>query len=301
MPELPEVETVRRGLERALVRRRIVGVEVPVPKVLRPPFDTPESYAEHLIGRTVNSVGRRGKYLILSLDNGYSLAAHLKMRGQMRVGFASELGEDKYLCARMHLDDGREWRFVDIWTWGELRLLPVDTGRIGEFIPALVKMGPEPLTDEFSPGTFREAARRGGGRAVKAFLLDQNVVAGVGNIYADESLHRAGINPMRRVSEITDAEWHRLHAQVRAVIGEAVEGRGTTSENFVDVGGLAGEYIPSVYGRHGENCGRCGTVLQRTIIGGRGTVYCAGCQPSGTAIPKTQKRQPAGANIRGVD
>ena len=301
MPELPEVETVRRGLERALVGRRIVHVDVLVPKVLRPPFDTPESYAEHLVGRTVKSVGRRGKYLILSLDSGYSLSAHLKMRGQMRVGLASELGEDKYLCARMLLDDGREWRFVDIWTWGELRLMPVGLESIAEYVPALATMGPEPLTDEFSPSTFRVAAGRGGGRPVKSFLLDQNVVAGVGNIYADESLHRAGINPMRRVSDITNAEWDRLHVQVRAVIGEAVEGRGTTSENFVDVGGKAGEYIPSVYGRHGENCGCCGTVLQRTIIGGRGTVYCAGCQPSGTESPINQKQQTAGANIRGVD
>ncbi len=279
MPELPEVETVRRGLETNLVGRTIVDVEVLVPKVLRPPFQNPAEFANKLKNSTVESVQRRGKYLIIGLRNGYSLAAHLKMRGQMFVDVPAALGDERYLCVRMRLDDGREWRFYDMWTWGELRLLPVKPANVGEFVPALASMGPEPLGDDFSPETFRRAALRGGKRAVKAMLLEQDVVAGVGNIYADESLHRAGIHPRRAASSLSDDEFKRLHDQVRAVIGEAVNGGGTESDNFVDVTGRAGAYVPRVYGRHNEPCDRCGNTLQRTIITGRGTVFCAECQP----------------------
>jgi len=279
VPELPEVEAVRRGLERSLCGRRIIGVEALIPKVLRPPFDTAETFAAKLIGRRVESVARRGKYLILSLENGYSLAAHLKMRGQMRVGLAAALGDDKYLCVRVQLDDGSEWRYSDIWTWGELRLLPVDADQVARFIPALASIGPEPLGDEFSPETFRRAVERGNRRTVKALLLDQDVVAGVGNIYADESLYRAGINPASKVGDLTAQDLEKLHAQVRAVIGEAVAKGGTVSDNFVDVGGSAEKYFPAVYGRAGELCDRCGTTLQRSIITGRGTVFCSICQP----------------------
>jgi formamidopyrimidine-DNA glycosylase len=279
LPELPEVETVRRGLERGLIGRRIAGVEVLVPKILRPPFDSPEEFSKNLLNRRVESVGRRGKYLILGLDNGYSLSAHLKMRGQMRVAPPEAFSDEKYLCARMTLDDGCEWRFSDIWTWGELRLVPVGPARASEYIPALANMGPEPLGDQFSPKTFHQAARRGPRRAVKSLLLDQNVVAGVGNIYADESLNRAGIHPERRAGDLSTQEWERLHDRVRDVMGEATELGGTASDNFVNTAGKAGGYVPSVYGRHGEPCGRCGGMLQRTTVSGRGTVYCIGCQP----------------------
>ena len=279
MPELPEVETIRRGLERSVVGRRVIGVDVPTVKILRPPYDSPEEFSKYLVGRRVESAERRGKYLILSLENGYSLAAHLKMRGQMRVGLVDALGDDRYVCVRMQLDDGCEWRYVDMWTWGEIRLLPVEASRVAQFVPALASIGPEPLGDEFSPETFRRAAERSNKRSVKALLLDQDVVAGVGNIYADESLHRAGIHPARRAGSVTAEEFEELYAQVRAVIGDAVELGGTASDNFVDIVGNPGKYIPLVYGRSGELCGRCGTTLQRTIITGRGTAYCSSCQP----------------------
>ena len=259
--------------------RTIVAVDVPVPKILREPFSDPAEFARMLTNRVVESIQRRGKYLIFQLENGYSLSAHLKMRGQMRVDAPDAFGGERYLCARMRLDDGREWRYYDMWTWGELRLLPVGAERAGEFIPALASMGPEPLGDDFTPNTFRMAARRGPKRSVKAFLLDQGVVAGIGNIYADESLHRAGIHPERAVGTISDPEWDALHRQVRAVIGEAVDGGGTASDEFVDIGGRAGRYIPQVYGRRGEPCMQCGNTLQRMIITGRGTVFCLGCQP----------------------
>jgi formamidopyrimidine-DNA glycosylase len=278
MPELPEVEAVRRGLERELVGRSIVDVDVLVPKILRPPLGDPIKFSETLQNRRVESVSRRGKHLILSLSCGYSLAAHLKMRGQMRVAPADAFLDDRYLCARMRLDDGREWRFYDSWTWGELRLMPVETAQASKYIPALIHIGPEPLGEEFTGETLLLAARIRPRSSIKALLLDQSVVAGIGNIYADESLWRAGVLPATLGASLDSASAGRLQGAIRAVLEEAIAASGTISDNFVGVEGSAGQYVPDVYGRGGKECRRCGQMLQRTVVASRGTVFCIGCQ-----------------------
>ncbi len=279
MPELPEVETVRRGLERELVGQTITQTSVQLPKILRPPSDTPELFAKNLQDCLIKSVDRRGKYLILSLDKGYSLAAHLKMRGHMRVNDAAKFDTNRYLCATISLSDGRQLRYYDAWAWGELRVYPGGLDQAGEFINAVSKMGPEPLSEDFSPTTLITAGKTGTGRSVKALLLDQSVVAGIGNIYADESLFKAGINPASIAGLITESDWKKLHRSVVQTLSEAVDLGGTESDNFFDIYGSPGRYKPKVYGRAGQKCVECGTKLSRIKVCGRGTVFCEHCQP----------------------
>lgn len=273
MPELPEVETVRRGLERHLVGRRVVGARVPVPKMLRGTICDPAAFEECVCGRRVESVARRGKHLILSLGSGYYLLLHLNMRGQILIVWRGS-DDAKYLAAGLTFDDGREMRFHDMWTWGELRLATQDEL---DAHPPLTQMGAEPLSEAWTPQVLTASLVRRAKTSVKAALLDQTVVAGIGNIYADESLFRSGIRPLRSAGSLTKKETFRLHRAIIAVLTEAMGG-GTTSDNYADADGEIGCYRPQVYDRGGQPCILCGTTLTRIKITGRGTVYCPGCQ-----------------------
>lgn len=282
MPELPEVETVRRGLAHRLVGRVIVDGDVPSPKILKSPVTDPQEFLAAVRGARVQNVRRRGKHLIFGLDNGYALVSHLKMRGHMRVlGKESKSGgapDDKFLRLVFDLDDGSQFRFYDIWGWGEMRLVPDNPRAIEAAVPALASMGVEPLSEDFTVEALRKAAARHPKTTVKACLLNQDVVAGIGNIYADESLHSAGIEPSRPAGSLTDAEWKRLHHAIRTVLGEAVQGKGTVSDNFFDTSGVPGGFVPRVYDRGGQPCLTCGTTLTKKKIAGRTTVSCPSCQ-----------------------
>jgi formamidopyrimidine-DNA glycosylase len=212
------------------------------------------------------------------------------MRGQLLLEEAG--GEPgPYHCVTLRLSgnngvaegeggEATDLRFYDMWTWGEMRALTAD--ELAEAAPALAEMGPEPLEPDWG-GEQLAAALAGRRTAVKPTLLDQTVVAGVGNIYADESLFRAGINPRRPAKSLSAAEADRLAREIRAVLTEAVEGGGTTSDEYVDLAGAVGRYTPRVYDRGGEPCPNCGTALTRIKLGGRGTVFCGGCQPPAPA------------------
>ncbi len=278
MPELPEVETLRRGLERVIPGQRIAGVAVSNPKVLK--GQSEDVFRERVVGSSVQRVDRRGKYLLIPLVTPVSpdapstfLCIHLKMRGQLLLKDASA-SVDAYHCVTLMLEGNREVRFHDMWTWGEMRALNSEelSG-----VSALAKMGAEPLDPAWNEGTLA-AAIAGRKTAIKPTLLDQQVVAGVGNIYADEALFRAGLHPQRPAGTLSPGEVERLANAVRAVLREAVDGGGTTSEDYVDVEGLAGRYIPRVYDRGGESCFTCGIALTRIRLGGRGTVFCSQCQ-----------------------
>lgn len=274
MPELPEVETLRRGLERHLMGRTLGLVRVRIAKMLKGTFYDPVVFSERLQGRRVESVGRRGKHLIIALDSGYYLLLHLNMRGQLLVT-PSETPEGKYLAAAFPLDDGRELRFHDMWTWGEMRMASREELAAH---PALSTMGPEPFSEEWTPLHFLTALARRPKTAIKTILLDQSVVAGVGNIYADESLYRARIHPLRPAASLDKPETERLHREIRAVLYEATDGGGTTSDNYVDAEGQVGRYTPRVYDRNGQPCFSCGQPLTKIRVTGRGTVFCATCQ-----------------------
>jgi len=203
----------------------------------------------------------------------------LKMRGHIRVeDAATEPGP--YHCVALGLEAGsgerRALRFYDVWTWGEFRALTPE--ELERTVPALAEMGEEPLDATWSSAVFASKLR-GRRTAIKPTLLDQTVLAGVGNIYADESLFRAKINPTRPANTLSNGEAERLAEAVRTVLTEAGDGGGTTSDNYFDVAGLPGRVQPLVYYRGGEPCKVCGTALTRIRLGGRGTVFCARCQP----------------------
>ncbi len=274
MPELPEVETLRRGLETHLTGRIFGETRVLVPKMLKGTVCDPAVFTESLRGVRAESVGRRGKHLIILLESGYHLLFHMNMRGQLRFADA-DAPVDKYLAAAFPLDNGRELRFHDVWRWGEMRL--VSAGELAAH-PSLLGMGPEPLSGEWTPAQLGAGLARRPKTAIKAVLLDQSVVAGVGNIYADESLHRAGVHPLRPAGSLADEEIVRLNAEIVAVLTEAVAGGGTTSDNYVDADGQVGRFAPRVYDRGGKPCMACGGTLTKIRVSDRGTVYCGVCQ-----------------------
>ena len=185
MPELPEVETLRRGLERHLVGRTLGEIRVIVPKMLKGTVSEPTVLRESLRGARIESIARRGKHLIITLNSGYHLLFHLNMRGQLLVT-PSEAVIGKYLAAAFPLDNGTELRFHDMWRWGEMRLA---TSEELEKHPALAGMGPEPFSEEWTPAQFLVTLARRPKTTIKTILLNQAVIAGVGNIYADESLY----------------------------------------------------------------------------------------------------------------
>lgn len=280
MPELPEVETVARDLAPHLVGATIVGARTSWARTVR--THAPLAFAEAIAGRTVLAVGRRAKQLVLDLSGDAALTIHLKMTGQLFVVPAAT-PEDAYVRLVLELDDGRELRFRDIRKFGRVGLYgrdPVTRELVTEVGGASVfaTLGPEPLDDAYTVRVFRSHIRRRRGR-LKPLLLDQTFVAGVGNIYADEALWRSRLHPLRTVGTLRVADERRLHGEIRAVLGEAVERRGSSIDDYTapDGDGSMQERL-DVYQRTGEPCRRCGRPVRRIVVGARSTHYCSWCQ-----------------------
>jgi formamidopyrimidine-DNA glycosylase len=265
MPELPEVESVRRQLDPQLRGRRIEEVWFdPHPAMPREFVDV-----ERAMGRTVEQVGRRGKFLISLLDEGLEMVMHLGMTGAFRF----DLG-DPYVRARLFLDDGRTLCFRDVRRFG--RLAVVDKGDYRR-LPTLALLGPEPLSDEFDPEDFARVLSKT--RApIKPYLLTQRPVAGVGNIYADEALWLARIHPASR--RVGRARAFALHAAIKEVLADSIEREGTTFSDYQMVNGESGrnQSFLIAYGQAGLPCPRCGTSLRKIALAGRGSTYCPRCQ-----------------------
>ncbi len=281
MPELPEVETVRRGLSPALVGRRIVAVDVRDAR-LRYPVDR-RRLAARVVGREVIAIERRAKYLIARLRrpshadarSDTCLVVHLGMTGGLRV-FADGVAEEPHTHVVFELDDGRELRFRDPRRFGlvdALRASDLATDR------RFTGLGVEPLSDECDGDAFFERTR-GRRKPVKNWLMDASQVVGVGNIYACEALFRAGVHPQRAVGRIGKQRWGRLTAAVQEVLRDAIDAGGTTLSDFRDAQGGEGYFRVqlSVYGREGEPCPQCGETVRRRVMAGRSTYYCSRCQ-----------------------
>jgi formamidopyrimidine-DNA glycosylase len=277
MPELPEVETIVRGLRTVLPGHTIVSVRLGKTDFIEDPL----ALAELLPGRRIETVERLGKFIRLQLsassaakspDRQMNLVVHLGMTGWLGV----RLAEDPvapHTHAFFELEDGRELRYTDIRRFGQILLLPGD--RIGAFSE---RLGKEPL--EISASEFKR--RLAGRRArIKALLLDQSVFRGIGNIYADESLWQARIHPARLAARLNSVELSQLRKAIRRVLQQAIEDRGSSISNFVDAEGQPGEYQQRhrAYGREGKPCFRCGAKIQRTIVAGRSSHFCPRCQP----------------------
>ena len=274
MPELPEVETIRRDLEPELTGRVIVDVEVHKADIVLPPLD-PESFGRRLAGRRVVGVGRRAKYLLFRLDDGSLLQVQLRMSGRFTLGReVPDPTEFRHIAARLHLDDGRTLFYDDVRRLGGFRLL---AGCDWEIEAA--RLGPEPLEPGYRAADLGRtlAATRS---PVKNALMDQRRVAGVGNIYASEALFRARVDPRRPGRDLEPDEVKRLHRTVRGVLREAIQQAGTSFKNYRAVNGRSGEFQSSldVYGREGEPCRTCGDTIARIVQAGRSTFYCPSCQ-----------------------
>jgi len=270
VPELPEVETVARGLDQSLEGRTFTGVTVRWPRTVARP--EPAQLEQQIIGRRVQSVGRRGKYVVVELDQGY-LLIHLKMSGRLLVVAAGEPLEG-HVHVFFDLDDGRQLRFHDVRKFGRVYL-------VDEPEQITAGLGPEPLDDDFTLDDFSRLLARRSGR-LKSLLMNQQFLAGLGNIYADESLFAARLHPLRGADSLTPDEKARLYDAIRSVLGQAVDSRGTTLDDrgYVDASGRAGAFQAqiAVYGRRGQACLVCGTPVERIVIGGRSSHFCPRCQ-----------------------
>jgi formamidopyrimidine-DNA glycosylase len=273
MPELPEVETIRRGLEPHLVGRTLAEVEILDPRLTRP-YDPLEVAAE-LRGETVEALDRRGKYLVVRFESGRSLLIHLRMTGSLLLLRNGAAAEDPYRRAVVKLDNGSDVGYRDVRRFGTWLLLEP-----GELEPYLgERIGKEPLGRGLSARSLegRLARRRA---PLKAVVLDQRLFAGVGNIYADEALWWARLHPLRPAAELDDSELHALVRGVRQALRRGIARQGATLRDYRNADGAAGAMQTEfrVYGREGEPCPRCGHPIEKTRIAGRGSWYCPSCQ-----------------------
>ena len=289
MPELPEVETIVRDLRPQLVGRRIESLQLTRDPAIRARLvrhPSPALFVRRLRGRTITSVQRRGKYIVMPLDsrgpnhNGAAapdrVIVHLGMTGHLRVWEPEETAV-KHTHFRALLDSGLELRYDDPRQFGRLVVGSLDELIAARAFPA--RLGPEPIHGDLTEAEFEDLVK-GRRRPVKSALLDQSFLAGVGNIYADEACFRAGIRPSRWTHRLTVRERRALYAAIRDVLENSIAARGSSIINYVDGFGLPGGNQEKllVYGRSGEPCLRCGTPLQGTRLAGRGTVYCRKCQ-----------------------
>lgn len=311
MPELPEVETVRRGLSRLIVGKKVIHVTCDTPKS----FPNPSGeVAQFLIGASVTAVHRRAKVLLIELSSGYTLVTHLKMTGQLvyiaNGRWQMEDGKNKKLIANSHVPIAAgEARFggghpndslvgelpdkttrVQIRFQGESTLYFNDLRKFGwmRLMPSISvpeidfmkRLGPEPLEDDFTPEILYERLQRRKNTSIKAALLDQSVVAGIGNIYADESLWAAKIHPATLVRNIPNSKFQILCHEIKYVLNLSLQKGGSTDKNYVDAEGKRGSYLTfaRVFRREGQPCPRCGTTIEKLRVAGRGTHICPRCQ-----------------------
>ena len=269
MPELPEIETTARALREPLIGQTFTEVRNYWPRHIATP--SPEALQERIAGRTIQAIGRRGKYLLFTLDQGETLIIHLRMTGHLSV-----VDRDAPVDAHTHtifaLASGKELRFRNPRKFGRVYL-------VKDLEEVLGKLGPEPLDPAFTVERMRERLQ-GRTRILKSLLLDQTFIAGVGNIYADEALYYAHLHPERRADTLDDVEVAGLHAAIVKVLRMGIEREGASIDRYVKPDGTKGDMqnAVAVYGRTGRPCYHCGTPIRRIVVGGRSTHFCPTCQ-----------------------
>lgn len=287
MPELPEVETVKRGLIGLVVGKSIKDVTSDNMKSFP---NAPADVAQFLIGAKIIDVRRRAKVLMIDLSTDHTLVVHLKMTGQLVfVGDKSRFGAghpndslinllpDKSTRVSFEFIDGTHLFFNDQRKFGWVRLVPTEEICNIDFMK---RVGPEPLEPDFTAKQFTERFKRRSGSTIKAAILDQSVIAGVGNIYADESLWAAKIHPATRVGDVSNAKFNSLYAELRVVMNLSIEKGGSTNRNYVNAEGKKGSYMDfaKVFRREGQECPRCGAEIIKLRVASRGTHICPVCQ-----------------------
>ncbi|MEK5253683.1 DNA-formamidopyrimidine glycosylase [Paenibacillus sp. FSL E2-0201] len=273
MPELPEVETVKRTLNDLVNGKQIESVTVRLARIIQRPDDI-QAFANLLAGHSIVNVERRGKFLRIVLD-GLVLVSHLRMEGRYGL-FSKDDPLDKHTHVIFHFTDGTELRYTDVRQFGTMHLF-----QIGEDLqlPPLNKLGQEPLEPSFTPEKFKQIVS-GKSTKIKSLLLNQEYIVGIGNIYVDESLHRAGIHPEVSAKDLSDDQLDQLHHAIVSTLTEAVNAGGSSVKSYVNGQGESGTYQQQllIYGRKDQPCNNCGTMIEKTVVGGRGTHYCPSCQ-----------------------
>jgi formamidopyrimidine-DNA glycosylase len=273
MPELPEVETIRRQLEPQVRDATITTLEILDPRWCAPL--APAELSDIVVGRRVRALRRRGKYLDWVLDEEIHLLMHLRMTGTLLL---DPPADQPHTRVEIALDAARRLRFVDPRRFGTGQLVIGDEA-LDAFFAA--RLGVEPFDDAFTPALLRALARGRRG-PIKTFLLDQHKIAGIGNIYADEALFRTGVHPLRAAGALAPAQYARLRDAIHEVLAAGIDARGASIDDFRDLEGARGSYQDRflVHRRAGEPCANCGTAIRKLIVGGRGTYVCIRCQPA---------------------
>jgi len=270
MPELPEVETIKRDLSKLVVGRKILDISSDSPKQVKPAINVVK---KAVVGTTVNKIERRAKLLQFFLSNGKIFVVHLKLTGRLLVR-KKNAPQDRWQHITLPLEGGWELRFADLRKFGWLKLIKDKA----ELVKTLSEFGPEPL-DGLDLGLFQKILSSSG-RAVKIVLMDQKKISGIGNIYASDALNLARVNPERPASKLTGKETENLFRAIERVLKAGIKYRGASDQYYLDALGHKGAYQEHflVYGRDGEKCFNCGGKVKKTRLGGRGTYFCPTCQ-----------------------
>lgn len=277
MPELPEVETIKNQLAKLIVGRKIAKVNVGLPKMVKLPL---VKFREIVIGATIKNVKRRAKILIFELSNGQSMLIHLKLSGRLIFRKKGEkLGTEdaKWNHLTYYFNDGSRLFHNDLRQFGYVKL--VKSSDLGDFFKK-ERFGPEPLREKFTFNEFPAILKKKPKAKIKQFLMDQQNIAGIGNIYSDEILFFAGIHPLRRVENLKLSEIKKIFEGIKKILSEATKLHGSSVDSYLDASGKKGRFVPrlKVYGREGEKCLRCRTAIKRIKIGGRSSHFCPKCQ-----------------------
>ena len=271
MPELPEVETVRRGLEKLILRKKITTIDIRYPKMIKTDLD---QFQKELPGQVVKSMGRHGKYLLFYLTDKV-LISHLRMEGKYFY-YPGQVPERKHAHVLIHFEDGGTLVYEDVRKFGTMELLAPE---LLEAYFLSKKLGPEPTEQDFDLEIFIGALKKSK-KPIKSHLLDQTLVAGLGNIYVDEVLWRAKVHPSRISNSLSVQEARKVHDQTIEVLGQAVEKGGSTIRTYTNAFGEDGtmQDFHQVYDKAGQACSRCGFIIEKIQLGGRGTHFCPKCQ-----------------------
>ncbi|SIR09064.1 DNA-formamidopyrimidine glycosylase [Halanaerobium kushneri] len=275
MPELPEVETVVKGLRPLVEDKVVTGVEIREKNMIAYPEENISAFKEKLIGSKIEAVNRRGKYIIFELNSDQNMIIHLRMTGKLLVKEVKEF-RDKHTHVIFSLNDGQEIRFNNIRKFGRVYLIDKNHP---EQAGGLAELGPEPLSDSLNLEGFKKlfVGRRA---IIKSLLLNQHFVAGIGNIYADEILFRAGIKPDRTADTLNDSEKEKIYYNMRDVLQKGIIYGGTSFSDYVNAFGEKGSFQEElqVHQRQGEECYSCGTTIEKIKVSGRSTYFCPQCQ-----------------------
>ncbi len=270
MPELPEVETIKQQLDKQIKGKQIQRIKINLPSLVKFPLD---KFKKIVVGSKIQKVSRRAKLLIIQLSNKYYLLIHLKMTGQ--IIFNGQLNKHTHLI--YYFKDGSYLLHNDLRQFGFVKL--VDEPKLKEYL-ANQNYGPEPLSKEFILKWFQQALKNRKRSKIKPLLMDQQFIAGIGNLYADEILFYAGVRPTRRVNSLTNLEIKKIYQQIKKVLKLGIEKNGSSAENYLDANGQEGNFVPliKVYLRQGKPCYKCGAKIKKIKIGQRSAHYCPKCQ-----------------------